>query len=227
MKCNRRFLAIIPARQGSKRLPGKNKLLLGGKPLICWSIEAAKESHYIDEIIISSDDKKILQIAQQNGVKSLKRPKKLASDSATTFDVIKHVLEHITGYDYVVLLQPTSPLRDATDIDKAIEFLIEKSADAVISVCTMEHSPLWSNTLPEDKSMQGFLREDVVNKRSQDLQQYYRLNGAIYIVKIDMFLQEKSFFLKENIFAYIMSQEKSVDIDTELDFKLAQLLIKE
>jgi CMP-N-acetylneuraminic acid synthetase len=227
MKCNRRFLAIIPARQGSKRLPGKNKLLLGGKPLICWSIEAAKESHYIDEIIISSDDKKILQIAQQNGVKSLKRPKELASDSATTFDVIKHVLEHITGYDYVVLLQPTSPLRDATDIDKAIEFLIEKSADAVISVCTMEHSPLWSNTLPEDKSMQGFLREDVINKRSQELQQYYRLNGAIYIVKIDMFLQEKSFFLKENIFAYIMSQEKSVDIDTELDFKLAQLLIKE
>jgi len=221
------FLAVIPARGGSKRLPHKNILPLAGKPLISWSIEAAQGSKYIDEIVVSSDDNKILQIAQQYNAQTLLRPKELASDTATTFDTLKHTLENFKKYDYLVLLQPTSPLRDNADIDKAIEFLEEKEADAVISVCKMEHSPLWSNILPKNNSMQNFLSKEVLNRRSQDLKQYYRLNGAIYIANIEKFLEEKGFFLKENIFAYIMSQEKSIDIDNELDFKLAQLLIGE
>ena len=178
---NKTFLVIIPARGGSKRLPRKNLLDLCGKPLIAWSIEAALKSKYISKVIVSSDDEEILNIAKEYKADFIKRPDELASDTATTFDALKHTLENVEKYDYVVLLQPTSPLRTEKHIDEAIELLKEKNADAIISVCEMEHSPLWSNTLDEDLNMSNFLRDEVLNKRSQDLPKYYRLNGAIYI----------------------------------------------
>ena len=220
------FLAIIPARGGSKRLPCKNKLMLKDKPLIAWSIEASKNSKYIDKTIVSSDDTEILDIAKEYEADTILRPDELATDTASTFDTLAHVIQNTTqSYDYIVLLQPTSPLRDASDIDKAIEMLEQKCADAIISVCEVEHSPLWSNVLPNDMSMQNFLRDEVINKRGQDLEKYYRLNGAIYVVKIDKLLETKSAFLKKNIFAYEMTQEKSIDIDTEFDFKIASMLL--
>lgn len=221
------FLAIIPARGGSKRLPRKNVLELNNKPLIGWSIEAAKNSKFIDEIIVSSDDDEILDLATAYNVQALKRPSELASDTASTFDTLKHAIHNTKEYDYIILLQPTSPLRTTKDIDGAIQYLFEKKADGVISVCEMEHSPLWSNTLDDDRSMEHFLKDEILNKRSQDLQQYYRLNGAIYISQVEKFLQNGSFFLKENIYAYEMSQQHSIDIDTKIDFLFAQLLIKE
>lgn len=224
---NNSFLAIIPARGGSKRLPKKNILKLGGKPLIAWSIEAGLKSKYIDKVIVSSDDDEILKISNIYGSKTIKRPPELASDIATTFDAIKHSIENLEKYDYIILLQPTSPLRNKDHIDKAIELLIKKEADAIISICEADHSPLWSNTLPQDENMQGFIRDEVKNKRSQDLEKYYRLNGAIYICKTDKLLEEKSFMLKENIFAYKMDKKSSIDIDEEIDFKLAQLLLEE
>jgi len=220
-----KYLAIIPARGGSKRLPNKNILDLNGKPLIAWSIEAAKKSKYIDEIVVSSDSNEILEIAQKYNVKTIKRPDELATDTASSVDVVKHVAENYPGYEYVVLLQPTSPLRNKKHIDEAIELLEKKNADAIISVCEMDHSPLWSNTLPESLSMKNFLREDVKNKRSQDLPTYYRLNGAIYICKTDRLLEQNTFFIKDNIFAYIMDRKSSVDIDDEIDFKLAEVLL--
>lgn len=221
------FLAIIPARGGSKRLPRKNVLDLAGKPLIAWSIEAAKESQYIDSVLVSSDDDEILSVAKRYGAQSVNRPKELASDTATTIDALVHVLENMKErYDYVVLLQPTSPLRGAKDIDEAIEYLFEKKAKSIVSVCEMEHSPLWTNTLPEDRNMQGFLKDEVLNKRSQDLEPYYRLNGAIYICKTEELLQERSLFLNEGVYAYEMAQEKSIDIDTRLDFLIAESLLK-
>ena len=109
---------------------------------------------------------------------------------------------------------------------KAIELCIKKGADAVISVCEMDHSPLLSNTLPVDKSMVGFLKTEVVNKRTQDLEKYYRLNGAIYICRIGKFLEEQSFFLSDNIFAYEMERENSIDIDEEIDFKIASAIME-
>lgn len=224
MHKNKTFLAIIPARGGSKRLPRKNVLDLCRKPLIAWSIDAARTSKYIDKIIVSSDDEEILKISKKYGADILKRPPELASDNATTFDAIKHSIDNVDRYDYVVLLQPTSPLRNSKHIDEAIKLLEFKNADAVVSVCEMEHSPLWSNTLNEDMSMQGFLKEEVLNKRSQDLEKYYRINGAIYICKTDKLLEEKSFFLKENIFAYLMDRESSVDIDEEIDFRVAEVM---
>jgi CMP-N,N'-diacetyllegionaminic acid synthase len=225
MYSNKTFLAIIPARGGSKRLPRKNILDLCGKPLIAYTIEAALKSKYIDKVIVSSDDEEILNISSNFGADIIKRPIDLANDTATTFDTIKHTIDNFEKYDYIVLLQPTSPLRNEKHIDEAIQLLKEKNAHAVISVCEMEHSPLWCNTLPKDGNMNNFLRDEVLNKRSQDLEKYYRLNGAIYICKTDKLLENKSFLLRNNIFAYIMDRESSIDIDEEIDFKIAEVIL--
>ncbi len=222
---NKTFLAIVPARGGSKRLPRKNVLDLAGKPLIAWSIEAGLKSKYIDKVIVTSDDNEILDIAKKFGSDIIKRPDELASDTTTSFDAIKHTLDNLERYDYVILLQPTSPLRSEDHIDEAIELLDSKEAAAIVSVCEMDHSPLWSNTLPEDGNMNSFLREEVKNSRSQDLEIYYRLNGAIYICKTDNLLQERSFFLKDRIFSFKMDRKLSIDIDEKIDFIMANLLL--
>lgn len=219
------FLAIILARGGSKRLPRKNILNLAGKPLIAWTIEAAKNSNYIDQVIVSSDDDEIINIAIEYGSKTIKRPSVLASDTSTSFEAIKHTLDNVGNYNYIILLQPTSPLRTTKQIDEAIELLDIKKADAIISVSEMEHSPLWSNTLPDDGNMRNFLRDEVKNSRSQDFLQYFRLNGAIYLCTIDKLLEEKSFMLKENIYAYQMDRQSSIDIDFKIDFKIAEVLM--
>jgi len=227
MLSRKTFLAIVPARGGSKRLPRKNVLELSGKPLIAYSIEAALKSKYIDKVVMTSDDEEILNISKQFGSDTIKRPDELASDTATSFDAIKHVLENVKEFDYIVLLQPTSPLRNEKHIDEAIKLLESKKADAVVSVCEMDHSPLWSNSLDDSLSMKNFVIDEVLNKRSQDLEKYYRLNGAIYICKTDKLLEEKSFMLKDNIFAYVMDRKSSIDIDDEIDFKIAQFYKEE
>ena len=224
---NKKFLAIIPARGGSKRLPRKNILDLNRKPLIAWSIEAGFHSKYIDDVIITSDDDEILEISKKYGADTIKRPYELANDTATTIDTVKHTIKSIDKtYDYIVLLQPTSPLRTSNHIDEAIELLSKKNADSIISVCEMEHNPLWCNTLPRDGSMAGFLKEEILNKRSQDLEKYYRLNGAIYICDTNRLLEENSFFFKDNIFAYVMDRKSSIDIDEEIDFIIVKQLLK-
>lgn len=223
---NKTFLAIIPARGGSKRLPRKNILELNAKPLIAWTIEAGLKSKYTDKVIVTSDDDEILSISEQYGAIAIKRPDVLASDTATTFDAIKHAIDNLEKYDYIVLLQPTSPLRNEKHVDEAIELLEAKKADAVVSVCEMEHSPLWSNTLDDSLSMKGFLKDEVLNKRSQDLEKYYRLNGAIYICQTHKLLEEKSFILKSDIYAYKMDRKSSINIDEEIDFIVAKALIE-
>ncbi|BBM87893.1 acylneuraminate cytidylyltransferase family protein [Candidatus Uabimicrobium amorphum] len=228
---NKNILAIIPARAGSKRVPNKNIKDLAGKPLIGWTIEAATKSRYIDNVVVSTDSEKAIEVAKSYDIEvPFVRPAHLATDAASSMDVITHALEFLqkassSTYEYIMLLQPTSPLRDHMDIDNAIEFCFEKNAEAVISVCEMEHSPLWSNTLPEDNSMENFISKEVSHKRSQELPTYYRLNGAIYLAKTEKFLLDKTFFLEKNIFAYVMPNEKSVDIDNEIDMYLAQSLI--
>jgi len=227
------FLAIIPARGGSKRLPRKNLLSLAGKPLISHSIAAATQSNYVDEVMVSTEDREIAETAQKYGANvPFLRPAHLALDTSATFDVVEHALSVYArdlnkNFDYVLLLQPTSPLRTAQHIDEAIEQLIDKEQDAVVSVCPMEHSPLWSNTLPPDLSMRNFLRPEVVGKRSQDLPVYYRINGSIYLCRCTKLLEQRSFFLSDRIMAYIMEKEASVDIDEMIDFKLCEVLLKE
>jgi len=226
-----KILAIVPARGGSKRLPGKNIKRLHGKPLIQWAIESASGIAEISRVIVSTDCSEIADIAARSGAEvPFLRPEELASDTSSSTDVIKHALRHYEAqgehFDYVLLLQPTSPIRNAQHTQGAIELLKEKQADAVVSVCECDHSPLWSNTLPDDQSMDGFIRPELKNTRSQDLPDYFRLNGAIYITKVSRFFEENSLFLSSNIYAYVMDGESSVDIDHELDFLLAETILK-
>ncbi len=227
---DKRLLAIIPARGGSKRLPGKNILDLAGKPLIAWTIEGALNSKYIDRVIVSTDNNKIASISKKYGVDvPFMRPKELATDEAQTIDVVIHVLNKLKEfnqqYDYIVLLQPTSPLRQVKHIDDSISQMVKTSSDAIISVCESEHSPLWCNTLDDDMSMDNFIKESVKNKRGQDLEKYYRINGAIYVCSIEKLKEKGDFFLSNNCSAYIMDQDVSVDIDKEIDFELASLMM--
>jgi CMP-N-acetylneuraminic acid synthetase len=221
-----KYLAIIPARAGSKRLPNKNMLELEGKPLVAWSIEAALNSRYIDKVLVTSDDQNILNLSKKYKVDAVNRPKRLSSDTSTTYDVVEHALSlQEEGFEYVVLLQPTSPLRTEKHIDEAVKLLEIKNADAVISVCEVEHPVQWSMSLSDNKDMSEFIKK-IDTKRSQELEKNYRLNGAIYICNMKKLLENKTFFLESNIFAYVMSREDSVDIDEEIDFKLAELIVK-
>lgn len=226
---NRRILAIIPARGGSKRLPGKNTKLLAGKPLIAWSIEAASKSRYIDRVIVSTDCDDIKKAALAAGAEvPFMRPPDLATDTASGMDVFLHAInwaqENSTPCDLVMILQPTSPLRKEHDIDQAIESLDSRQGKAIVSVCAAEHHPLWCNTLPGDGSMKDFLRPEILNKNSQELPQYYRLNGAIYLIEINELLKSKSFYGPET-FAYVMPAARSIDIDTLEDFVMAECLL--
>jgi CMP-N,N'-diacetyllegionaminic acid synthase len=227
----KKYLAIIPAREGSKRLPNKNILNIAGKPLIIWTIEAALQSNYIDEIVLSTDSQKIADIGMTHGLKiPFLRPKELGTDNTTTVDVIRHAVEFYKTnlsieFENVILLQPTSPLRETIDIDNAIMYFEDKQANAIISVTECDHSPLWAGKLPDDFSMINFLDKEIKEKRSQELPVYYRLNGAIYIWKVEELLKENNYFLKEKIYAYQMEKNKSIDIDSKFDFDIADFLL--
>jgi CMP-N,N'-diacetyllegionaminic acid synthase len=228
----KKILAVIPARGGSKRLKNKNLLPLLNKPLLRWSMQAARDSKYIDEIVVSTDVQEIAEEANSFGLRTpFIRPAELSGDEARSIDVVTHAIKWLKehdnkSFDYVILLQPTSPLRTAQHIDAALLELMQRGADAVVSICENEHSPLWSNTLPQNKSLENFLKPEYINSRSQDLAQYYRLNGALYICDVSRLLEEDTFFIKDNIYAYIMQQTDSVDIDTKLDFLLAETILK-
>lgn len=218
MPFNKKILAVILARGGSKRLPRKNVIPLCKKPLISWSIEAALKSKYIDKIVVSSDDDEILNISNNLKVTSIKRPSELATDHSTSYDALLHVLNNFTGYDYIVLLQPTSPLRDENHINQAIELVNKKNAEAVVSVCQQRHNLKKSFSLDKNLLINNFIKkDDELNKN------FYKLNGAIYICKVEQYLKEKSFLIKNKTFGYIMGEESSIDIDEQIDFELANL----
>jgi len=227
---NLKILALIPARGGSRRLPGKNILPLAGKPLIAWTIDAAKGCPYLDEICVSTDDRQITEAALAAGASvPFTRPEALSNDVASSVDVALHAIEcyRLNGreFDCLILLQPTSPLRTASDISFSLEIFRDKKATAVIGVCEADHSPLWMNTLPEGGSMNGFMREEVRGKRSQDLPTYYRINGSIYAIDTRVLERLRSFFPPDGAMAYIMPPERSIDIDTRLDFTIVEAIV--
>lgn len=221
------FLAVIPARKGSKRLPKKNILKLNGKPLISYTIEAALKSKYLSSIVVTSDDEEIINIAKSYKINTINRKPELSNDTADSTDVVLDVIEQQTkNYDYILLLQPTSPLRTSKHIDEAIEQLLAKKANCIISMCEVDHPIQWCTKLDETKSLENFIH-NFDTKRSQDLEKFYRLNGAIYLIKTNKFLEEKNLFIKENIFCYLMNKEDSIDIDDRIDFLIAQEIIRE
>lgn len=221
-----KILAIIPARGGSKGIPRKNIQELAGMPLIAWTIEEAKKSKYIDRLILSSEDDEIIEVAKQFGCEvPFKRPIELAQDDTPGIDPVLHAIEQCSGYDYTVLLQPTSPLRTVEDIDACIEKILASDADFCVSVTESEKSPYWMYTV-EGEKMVPLLQQDTLVTRRQDLPKAFAINGAVYVGQINKLLEVKS-FLTEGTVAYIMSQEKSFDIDTIFDFKICEILMRD
>lgn len=222
-------LAIIPARSGSKELEDKNIKLLNGKPLLAYTIEAAREAKIFEEIMVSTDSESYAEIAKKYGANvPYIRGKHLSGDSVTTVDVTKNCIEYYRGlgldYEVICLLQPTSPLRKENQIREAYELFVGKGAKFLASVCECEHSPLWANTIGKDLRIDNFLSEEIKNSRRQDLPKYYRLNGAIYFAQIVPFLDELTFLGRDSI-AYIMDNRSSVDIDTIEDFLYAEIIM--
>lgn len=222
-------LAIIPARSGSKGLPDKNIKEMAGKPLLAHTIEAARQSNCFDEIMVSTDSKRYADIAVKWGaLVPFLRSDNMSSDTASSWNMVLEVIEMYQKanmfFDTVTLLQPTSPLRTSKDIFGALEEYNNKNAKAVVSVCEMEHSPLWSNTLPSNGSMASFLREEAKKPR-QTLQKWYRINGAIYIVNVSFLIENQNIY-REGCYAYMMEKQKSIDIDDQFDFDLAEYFLK-
>lgn len=229
MNDGKRILGIIPARGGSKRLPRKNILPLGGKPLIAWTIEAAINSQVFTEVMVNTDDDEIAKISSDLGSNiPFIRPNELASDTASSHDVIKHTLlwyrDKGINFTEVVLLQPTSPLRSGEDIISALELYYKKNASSVLSVCEVDHPTSWCNILDETLSMKGFIKESTSKLRSQDIDKEYRLNGAIYIWNVELFLVNNSTVIEPS-FAAIMPRSRSIDIDEKIDFDIVKAIL--
>lgn len=216
------ILAVIPARGGSKGVPRKNIRVVGGKALLAYTVEAASAASSITTVVVSTEDDEIAGVARVAGAEVLKRPPELAADDTPGVAPVLHALEQMPGYDYVVLLQPTSPLRTAGDIDKAVETCLVARAPACVSVSEAEKSPYWMFWVSAGK-MQPVLGSDQnTYTRRQDLPPAYALNGAIYVAASAWLLESNSFLTPETV-AYVMPAERSLDIDTESDLELFAL----
>lgn len=229
-KLKPKILAIIPARGGSKGTPRKNIRLLCGKPLFAYTIETALGSKYIDRVVVSTEDREIAEIAKGCGAEVIPRPLELAKDDTPSLPVFQQVIKHLSETenfhpDIIVILQPTSPLRTVEDINGAIQKFLETACDSVVSVCEVECTPFWMYTL-EGGTLKPVIEGSDKISRCQDTPKVYRLNGAVYVTHRNI-IMEQSRVGGGDMRAYIMPIERSVDIDTELDFKLAELLMKE
>ncbi len=222
----KQILAIIPARGGSKGVPRKNIRPLAGKPLICYTIEAAKRACLVNRIVVTTDDDEIATVSRKAGAEVVRRPAELALDTSPTEPALLHalgVLKESEGYEpyAVVLLQPTSPLRGAKRIDEAVQKLLSTGADAVLSVCESQHYNLCA-TLDGDRYCPFY---DYNNRpRTQDVENRYRENGAIYVTRTEVLIQHQN-RLAGDVRAIVMNIVESIDIDSEEDFALAEQVL--
>ena len=223
-----KILTLVTARSGSKRIPGKNLKKLGGKPLINWTIDACKKSKYINEIIISSDDLKLLNLCKKQGcIVPFVRPKKLSTNNSSSFEVVKHAIENLNKeYEWLLLLQPTSPYRTSLDIDKSIQKGLSTNCNSLISLAETDKSHLMHlqiNKKDEIKTILDLPLHKLNNINSQKMPRTYIINGAIYFLKIKFLLKNKVFF-DSNSSYYIMPKERSIDIDSNYDWLIAEAL---
>jgi CMP-N,N'-diacetyllegionaminic acid synthase len=218
-----KVLAVITARGGSKGLPGKNILPLAGRPLLAWTIAAANAAKGLDRLILSTDDEEIAEAARALGCEvPFIRPPELASDTATSVDVVLHACAQLPEYDTVCLLQPTSPFRRSDDIDSCLEMFWSAAADSVISFTTLSKPAQWLFRKDAGEHISPLL-PGPINMRRQDCETLYVPNGAVYVIAVATLQRERTFYLPKTK-AYVMPQERSLDIDTRLDFKLAEVL---
>jgi CMP-N,N'-diacetyllegionaminic acid synthase len=225
-----KVLGLVPARAGSKRLPQKNVLPFNGKPLIAWTIQAGLDSRYIDDVVVSTDSGEIRDTAARFGPDFvLERPEELGSDSASSVDVALHTIDALAvrgkRYEYLVLMQPTSPLREARHVDEAFALMAEKKARAITGVCKTDHPAAWLGKIPQSLSMDEFLAKGLLDRGRKDSDgEDYQINGAIYIVAITELQQSRTFFPRTGSYAYLMKREESIDIDTYPQFLVAEIL---
>lgn len=226
-----KILAIIPARGGSKGLPGKNIRPLAGLPLIAHSISLARRCPEITRTIVSTDSEEIASVARQYGAEvPFIRPAELSTDTASSQDVVLHALHWMQKEenfypDFILLLQPTSPLRSLDDILSAINMQIQKDADAIVSVRPVSHPASWLIGLSENGKLLP-VQDSGVALRRQDAGLCYQFNGALYLVKTSIFFKEHT-FIPENTYALVMPPERSIDIDTPWDWRLTELILKD
>lgn len=228
---NKKILLIITARGGSKRLPGKNTRLINGKPMIAYAIEAAKKSKYVDRVIVSTDDEKTAKISKKFGAEiPFMRPAELATDTASSLAVLQHAvnwMESKEGFkaDIIALIQPTSPLVLAEDVDATIEKMIYTKSNSSFSVCEVHHRPEWMFFVDKNKT-KPYIVDVPETARSQDFPALYTTNGAVYAMKRDLLMKRNMIRDRKNSCAYIMPVDRSIDIDTQIDFELTKILFK-
>jgi CMP-N,N'-diacetyllegionaminic acid synthase len=230
-RLDNKIICIIPARGGSKGLIRKNVRDLNGKPLIGWTIDEAKKSHWIDRILVSTDDKEIADVSIGFGAEVIRRPAELAQDSSTTIDAVLHTLDILesTNYrpEYTLLLQCTSPLRTVSHIDEAIKKFLEniEIADSLVSVSKVGHPPWWYKKLDTNGYISDFIKYDKKSfTRRQDFPDVYNTNGAVFIAKTQMLNKVKDFEMERTL-AYVMDSDSSIDIDSEMDFIIAECIM--
>lgn len=227
-----RIIGLITARGGSKGIPGKNIKLLAGKPLIAWTIEAALGSRQLDRLIVSTDDAAIAEAARRYGADvPFMRPAELAQDTSSHISVVDHALDWLAAHDgtdpdYVLLLQPTSPLRTAQDIDATIELALQRQAVAVVSVCEVDQHPLLCQRVQPDGTLAPYMTSELTYLRRQDLPPAYALNGALYLNRSESLRRDRT-FLPVGTLPYVMPRERSLDIDTPWDWHLVELVLGE
>jgi CMP-N,N'-diacetyllegionaminic acid synthase len=226
-----RIVGLVTARGGSRGIPRKNLVDVAGKPLIAWTIEAARASQSLNRLLLSTDNEEIARVGQEYGADvPFMRPNSLARDTSPHNAVIRHAIEWLNDNDappdFVVLLQPTSPLRLAEDIDNAVDLALEKQSDCVISVCPAPIHPYWTVGVTRGGRLRALSHQRRgVGLRRQSLPKAYALNGAIYVINCRSFMQKMTYFTPRT-FAYVMPQERSVDIDTDWDLKVADLVLR-
>ena len=219
-------VAIIPARGGSKGIPRKNIRLIAGKPLIAWSIEAALSSSLLDRVIVSTDDEEIAEIARSFGADvPFLRPAEMARDETPTLDTVLHALEQGIDCEAVLLLQPTSPLRSTTDIDSCLSLAELHGYPSVVSVCEPDTHPDWTYLAKPDLTLERYSSRSVATRR-QDLPPVIALNGALYY-SLTRWLKLHGSFVTSQTRAYSMPRERSIDIDSPLDWRIAEMLLME
>lgn len=226
---NNKILCVIPARGGSKRLPGKNLKLLNGVPLIGYAISVAKGSQYIDKIVVSTDDKEIVRVAREHGADvPFMRPAELASDTATTLSVLQHAVSFLEEkgeqFDLVVTVQPTVPGVETKDIDSAIEKLVSSGANSCISICEIVDRPEWMYLLVENGMITPYA--DVSIAPGQSTEKLYRVSGAVYVTTRETMIEKNLIVDNGNCAAVVVPRKRSTDIDTEFDFVMAETLMK-
>lgn len=222
---NERVLGLIPARGGSKGVPRKNVRDVAGKPLIAWTIEAGLRSRYVDRLVVSTDDAEIAAVSRIWGAEvPFMRPAELARDDSPGIAPVLHALRELPGFDWLVLLQPTSPLRTAEDIDACLNACAQLGAPTMISVCEVSENPRWMFNLGVDRSLDPLFSEEERSCRRQDLPSYVTPNGAVYVARVaDLAVDPR--FITSGTKAYVMPPERSVDIDAELDLVIAETLL--